>query len=260
MLLIEIIEQIIDILSHDDDTHTLKACALVSPGWLPRARFHMFVGFKLDLKSTIEPSKLEDTITSLQRSSLPFSIIQRMDLTGGDVTTGLLTLPCWYQLRNVTELYLQDFDMLDTELPPFLGRLSQLRYLNISDASFLSPFSVVRMIDNIPQLLELKLTCIKWKSEHRTDDWDSEGISQRNYVSHHSPLRFIILNQLADLNGFIDILLGSQLDLTPWSLWTHNLDSDSRLMNRFCASLRTLDLRLHREFSTLHSQNLPLKH
>jgi len=238
---IEIVEHIIDLLH--DEPRALKSCALVCYQWLTRAQCNLFIGFNLDLgiAADLSESTLEDKIASLQRSSLPFFIIQSMKLTGGNVTSGMLSWHCWGQLQNLTELRLQKFDVLDTDLPPFLGRLLQLRFLGLDNVHFISPISVLSIIENTPQLSELKLLNIFWDFNHETDD--EPGRVDR--PSRPVPLHHITLDGIENLDTLIEILLEAQPNLALWSLWTQRLDTDYTLMDKCCASLRTLDLRLH---------------
>lgn len=137
-----------------NDVNALKTCTLVCHEWLAGVRYNLFTGFNLDPRIAVNFSTLEDEIASLQRSSLPFFIIQCLKLMGGNMTLFPLLWPCWGQLNNVTEVHLQEFDGLDTDLPSFLEHLSQLRFLG---AQFMSLFSILRIIENTPQLSELSL-------------------------------------------------------------------------------------------------------
>lgn len=246
----EIIERIIDMLY--DDLLSLKACSLVCRKWFTRARFDLFIDFNLRLGSwslSLDESGLDAEIATFQQSSLPFSVIERLRLNGAgtDRELGVLRWPCWHQSRNITELHLYRLENLDNDLPPFVANLPHLRSLYIAQTHFASTISILNIIAIAPQLAELELLYVTWETFERQMDGP---------VPHQIPLRHLILNQAHNLNAFTNLLLAAYPNLTLWSLWTHNLESDRALMNRCRASLRTLDLRHHGKYSLYPSKSL----
>jgi len=234
---VEIIEHIIDMLY--DDHNALKACSLVCHGWLTRARCNLFTELKLDFHAMNRISDLEEEIAFFRQSaiSLPLLIVRSLKITGGNLSFGILSWPCWVELKNLTTLCLHHFEDLDNDLPSFLDHLFSLQCLDIKYARFDSAFSILGILQKIPHLLELSLYEVGWIKVQIP--------AEKQGVLDPIPLRHLTLNEIQDLHQFVDIFLMMYPDLHLWSVWTDNLDSDRRFMFECCESLRTVDLRYH---------------
>ncbi|XP_021684511.2 receptor-like protein EIX1 [Hevea brasiliensis] len=144
----------------------------------------------------------------------------------GQLRESLLDLP----YLSYLDLSLNDF--LQIQIPEFIGSLSRLKYLNLSNANFRG--TIPDQLGNLSHLVSLDLS----------GNGYSLRVNNLNWLYHLSPLKFLDLGGVdlsISVNWLDDInMLSSLIELNLSACKLHNLPQSLPLVN--FTSLKILDL------------------
>ncbi|ESK97880.1 cytoplasmic protein [Moniliophthora roreri MCA 2997] len=198
VLPIEVIETIIDHLSHDH--RALARCALVSRTWVPCARFHHFRHLELLFRPSDDHARNFMHICSNQLATIPRSGPRKVSFVA---TTNVFTEPpkiirefmVWlrtaraYQSGTMAEVLLgsmrelkvtgmtSTFWPLLADLPS--GCFLRTRKFVLSQAVFDSPGGFITLISSLKSLDFLELNFVVFRSSYQVG---SEGVSSLNML------------------------------------------------------------------------------